>query len=84
MHGNQHRAGCHRLLQSGKLAVQTAPPGCYDLALGHEESACAWLIQAFEMEPNYYEDALKDPDFKSILNRNSEMKKEEEEDEFLT
>lgn len=75
-------------LQSGPQSLQCEATyfynlGCYDLALGRVESACAWLIQAFEMEPSYYEDALKDPDFKPIIDRIAEMK-EEEDDEFLT
>lgn len=65
-------------LQSGPYSLQIEAKyfynlGCYDLALGHAESACSWLLQAFEMEPSYYDDALKDPDFVSILPRLREM-----------
>ena len=65
-------------LHSGPPSLQQEPKyfynlGCYDLALGNQESACAWLVQAFEMEPTYYEDALKDPDFKTIIERIAEM-----------
>jgi len=77
-------------LQSGPLTLQTEATyfynlGCYDLALGRVESAYAWLIQAFEMEPTYYEDALKDPDFKPILDRIAEVGRSEKDndDEYL-
>lgn len=75
-------------LQSGPQSLQAEATyfynlGCYDLALGKVESSCAWLIHAFEMEPSYYEDALKDPDFKPILDRIAEMR-EEDEDDYLT
>ena len=75
-------------LQSGPQSLQAEATyfynlGCYDLALGKVESSCAWLIQAFEMEPSYYEDALKDPDFKPIIKRIAEMR-EEKEDDYLT
>ncbi|MDF1751575.1 MAG: hypothetical protein P1U89_02250 [Verrucomicrobiales bacterium] len=74
-------------LQKGPHSLQSEATyfynlGCYDLALGRVESACAWLIQAFEMEPSYYEDALKDPDFKPIIDRIAEMR--EADDEYLT
>jgi predicted Zn-dependent protease len=75
-------------LQSGPLSLQTEATyfynlGCYDLALGQVESAYAWLIQAFEMEPSYYEDALNDPDFQPILKRIAALGRHEE-DEYLT
>lgn len=75
-------------LQSGPFSLQVEPKyfynlGCYDLALGLEESACSWLIQAFEMEPSYYEDALKDPDFRPIIRRIETMQ-QEDKDGFLT
>lgn len=74
-----------RWLQSGPTTLQAEATyfynlGCYDLALGREESACAWLIQAFEMEPDYYQDALEDPDFKTILDRIHHMGDNEDED----
>jgi tetratricopeptide (TPR) repeat protein len=75
-------------LQSGPQSLQVEATyfynlGCYDLALGKVESACAWLIQAFEMEPSYHEDALKDPDFKPIFDRIAEMG-EDDDDDYLT
>lgn len=74
-------------LQSGPFSLQVEPIyfynlGCYDLALGLEESACSWLMQAFELEPAYYDDALKDPDFTDILSRIKTMRKEDK-DGFL-
>ncbi len=67
-------------LQSGPATLQSEPVyyynlGCYDLALGHVESACAWLAQAIEMEPSYYDDALSDPDIQPILQRVETMRK---------
>ncbi len=76
-------------LQSGPLTLQTEATyfynlGCYDLTLGRVESAYAWLVQAFEMEPSYYEDALKDPDFKPILDRIAEIGRSDKDDEYLS
>ena len=71
-------------LQSGPPSLQEEAIyfynlGCYDLALGNEESACSWLSQAFEMEPSYLEDALEDPDFASILKRIEKMRQDEDD-----
>lgn len=86
LHALGQTAEARAWLQSGPYSLQTEAKyfynlGCYDLALGLEESACSWLVQAFEMEPSYHEDALKDPDFKGILKRIREM---QNEDEFLS
>lgn len=75
-------------LQSGPYSLQSEGVyfynlACYDLALGLEESACSWLLQAFEMEPDYHEDALQDPDLKKILPRVQEMR-QENEDGFIS
>ncbi len=70
-------------LQSGPPSLQAEATyfynlGCYDLALGNEESACAWLSRAFEMEPAYYDDALKDPDFAPMIERIRTMKDDDD------
>lgn len=74
-------------LQSGPSSLQVEAKyfynlGCYDLALGSEESASAWLKQAFEMEPTYLADAMKDPAFEPILARIAEM--DDNADEFFS
>ncbi len=58
-------------LQSGPASLRREPVYfynlcCYDLSLGKEDAAAAWLNRAFEMSPGYAEEALKDPDLESI------------------
>ncbi len=58
-------------LQSGPASLRQEPVYfynlcCYDLSLGNEDAAAAWLNRAFEMSPGYAEEALKDPDLKPI------------------
>lgn len=88
LHAMERTMEARTWLQEGPFSLQVEAKyfynlGCYDLALGLEESACSWLIQAFEMEPAYYEDALKDKDFRPIIERIEQMQKEDA-DGFLT
>lgn len=58
-------------LQSGPASLRQEPVYfynlcCYDLCLGKEESAMAWINRAFEMSPGYADEALKDPDLEPI------------------
>ena len=58
-------------LQSGPASLRQEPVYfynlcCYDLCLGKEDSAIAWINRAFEMSPGYAEEALKDPDLQVI------------------
>ena len=83
LHELERTEEARQWLQSGPHSLQLEAKyfynlGCYDLALGREESAGAWLIQAFEMEPSYRDDALKDPDFRPILKKIEAINKEED------
>lgn len=67
--GNTKEAQEH--LQSGPASLRQEPVYfynlcCYDLSLGKEDAAAAWLNRAFEMSPGYAEEALKDPDLEPI------------------
>ena len=58
-------------LQSGPASLRREPVYfynlcCYDLSLGNEDAAMAWLNRAFEMSPGYAEEALKDDDLLPI------------------
>ena len=58
-------------LQSGPATLRREPVYfynlcCYDLSLGKEDAASAWLNRAFEMSPGYADEALKDPDMEPI------------------
>ncbi len=58
-------------LQKGPATLRREPVYfynlcCYDLTLGNQDAAAAWLNRAFEMSPGYAEEALNDPDLEPI------------------
>ncbi len=71
LHELGHTKEAQEHLQSGPASLRQEPVYfynlcCYDLSLGKEDAAAAWLNRAFEMSPGYAEEALKDPDLEPI------------------